>query len=647
MKEEDKDQTTSKMEESKEESKIVVEEKIKPKLIPLELMKIAQEAQAKICLKTKDYERYHHYCSKKINLLRKQFKLTKDKKKKAFEQKIITADIVMDSKMLLIPLFQAERYWAYAMFLKQRNTQSFMDTSRSIFQIKKLLKKAAREAERLYIESGKIMDPQTIFEAKAISRYYKGIYQIEKNKFDESISSLTYSLLAYEKEKCQKDDLTGLLYDEKAKSIEVFVRLSLSKQNQDLSGPEFLKVKSILSEEIEEDIKNVRKITATKDPFSEIKYKGNTIPLNTEELILFNKNSIILLENLNNAQNDAEKKELLIKLFSLLSDWEIKVRKQKTEEAKKAEGSVQIFNILLQYISILKSQKMIEKQILNLNEFRVKLEKEGVIEKILMPKVKNKKGSDILLKIVKILGNILKKLRQIHNYEKDSNSPDLVSELELSDKICRAELLFYKELFFLSIWKFEESYFIGNKAYEISMNCKDSFQEKGKTILPYFRYFQEMISEDLKLMKRILLSTHALGLLWRVEKTKKPEGNSEKRDTFKIHSLAETLNPLSNHFYNYNLEKIEMELADSNSITENMNTELLMAREEGIKIKKSLKNAKIINFIPELELLHVKPNIFDIAFSRIEIPDIKGFIDSERQKGKSFLSKTFGKLFGK
>ena len=84
-------------------------------------------------LRVNDYRRYAHFCKKKINKLRKFFKLTQGKKK--YQKVEITADKIVDNKILLIAILECERNWSYGMFHKQELTAIGEDIKRLRHQI--------------------------------------------------------------------------------------------------------------------------------------------------------------------------------------------------------------------------------------------------------------------------------------------------------------------------------------------------------------------------------------------------------------------------------------------------------------------------------------------------------------------------------
>lgn len=61
----------------------------------------------------RNYLRYRQYCSRRLRRLRKSVRFMHGRGK--FVKKSVTSDIVSSERHLLLPLYNAERAWAYAM----------------------------------------------------------------------------------------------------------------------------------------------------------------------------------------------------------------------------------------------------------------------------------------------------------------------------------------------------------------------------------------------------------------------------------------------------------------------------------------------------------------------------------------------------
>ena len=107
--------------------------KVLPGSVKMEILSVTTSMQNQNGLRVNDYRRYAHFCKKKINKLRKFFKLTQGKKK--YQKVEITADKIVDNKILLIAILECERNWSYGMFHKQELTAIGEDIKRLRHQI--------------------------------------------------------------------------------------------------------------------------------------------------------------------------------------------------------------------------------------------------------------------------------------------------------------------------------------------------------------------------------------------------------------------------------------------------------------------------------------------------------------------------------
>ena len=115
----------------------------KPNSIKCDILLVTSSMQNQNGLRVNDYLRYSHFCRKKINKLRKLFKLTQGKRK--YQKNEITADKITDNKILLIVILECERNWAYGMYHKQELTELGTDIKRLRYQIMRKFKRSDDE----------------------------------------------------------------------------------------------------------------------------------------------------------------------------------------------------------------------------------------------------------------------------------------------------------------------------------------------------------------------------------------------------------------------------------------------------------------------------------------------------------------------
>jgi signal recognition particle subunit SRP68 len=192
-------------------------------LIKCDVLIVTSAMQNQNGIKLNDYYRYSHFCSKKINKLRKLYKLTQGKRK--FVRIDINAENVVDTKVLMIPILECERKWAKGMEMKQHMTSVGQDIKKLRYNISKKFKKSADCAKELYELTKTISDTQTILEAEAYYSLLEANNLIFKRKFDEALTLLKRAANIYEKISQIKDTIESITYKEKINAIKTSIRL--------------------------------------------------------------------------------------------------------------------------------------------------------------------------------------------------------------------------------------------------------------------------------------------------------------------------------------------------------------------------------------------------------------------------------------
>ncbi len=143
-----------------------------------------KESQQQHGLRHGDYERYRSYCSRRLHRLRKTLNF-KCGNTRRFQKRDVTADDLSEAKFLLIPLYQAERAWAYSMQLKQEVNSD----ARKKFHLVNRLRKAVKYANQLELLSQSSQcDARTKLEAQGYASIMNGQFNFEVQKWNESLN---------------------------------------------------------------------------------------------------------------------------------------------------------------------------------------------------------------------------------------------------------------------------------------------------------------------------------------------------------------------------------------------------------------------------------------------------------------------------
>lgn len=151
-------------------------------LLYLIVLSIIKENQLQNGLRYDNYQRYHQYCSHKLNRLRKLLHINiKQFKNKPFTMTVITPEIINDEKFLLIPLNNSERAWSFAMELKQSNDD--LRSPRIRYHLVRRLSKAVKCSTELRDLCRLRCDKFTILESEAYLSWMIGNYLLEKEDY--------------------------------------------------------------------------------------------------------------------------------------------------------------------------------------------------------------------------------------------------------------------------------------------------------------------------------------------------------------------------------------------------------------------------------------------------------------------------------
>ena len=146
-----------------------------------------KESQQQHGLRHSDYQRYRHYCSRRLRRLRKTMHVSCGTTKRFAKRDIQIEDLAQatDNKLLLIPLFLSERAWAFAMQLKQEaNTEP-----RKKFHLMNRMRKAVRFARHIEaLSQSPRCDARTKLEAQGYASLINGQFCFENQKWKDSLT---------------------------------------------------------------------------------------------------------------------------------------------------------------------------------------------------------------------------------------------------------------------------------------------------------------------------------------------------------------------------------------------------------------------------------------------------------------------------
>lgn len=578
----------------------------------LEALKVVKESQQQHGLRHGDYERYRSYCSRRLHRLRKTLNF-KCGNTRRFQKKEVTVDDLNDGKFLLIPLFQAERAWAYSMQLKQEaNTDP-----RKKYHLINRLRKAVKYSNELEILSQSARcDARTKLEAQGYSSIMNGQFNFEIQKWIESLNYFNIAKKIYGNlSEALKGDECQVFYSQKVDEIIPNIRycnynLGDESARKDLVD---LKLKLTTGSELAENIDTL--ILQTKEnqikTFSEITWRNKIkIQIKNEKVKLFLLNLQEYEKQIQSSSEFEEKFSLyesilkdLVDVVQLVRD-ELKLDQtfQSLQRGQPLSPDEKPSNLILlfSYLTWTRLSKTIERNLLMLDSYKKSLNNEDKV-------IKSAKPQDI----VRLYDIILQNLKDMSNLPGILYDDQFISDNEFLITFHKTFRCYYISLFYLANKKYKE----------------------------------------------------AVGFFFRVETyIKKIETNiaslSKSSELQARKSEFETEKDILVKELNQSKYKIQTAAILESEVNENEENELVKAKLDKIPLVERIntyyedpsltsKNPNVIKLPLNFEPIPCKPLFFDLALNHLELPSYEDKIDSknqEQQKAgvKGFIKNMFG-----
>ena len=154
-------------------------------LVSLEIFNTIKSSHALHGLRHGDHQRYRQYCSRRLHRVRKSLGFLHGKGR--YQKRALEPRAVREDRHLLLPLYCAERSWAYAMALKRDVSD---DTPRPRFHMLNRLSKAAQWSSALSYLCASRADKRTALEADAYMGYMHGNFELEREEWEAAAAHL-------------------------------------------------------------------------------------------------------------------------------------------------------------------------------------------------------------------------------------------------------------------------------------------------------------------------------------------------------------------------------------------------------------------------------------------------------------------------
>eukprot|EP00299_Pterocystis_sp_00344_P011107 c5126_g1_i1.p1 GENE.c5126_g1_i1~~c5126_g1_i1.p1 ORF type:complete len:603 (+),score=146.17 c5126_g1_i1:37-1809(+) len=185
----------------------------------LPILEIVRKGQMQNGLRNEDYMRYRQYCSRRLGRLRKSIKVGPSSKKRTFTALKLTEEQVTDARVLLVPLIDAERCWAYAKFLKG------FEGGRISYHMQRRLRKAIIHSSLLLRLCKAKADERTCVEAEAYHDWMSGTEAYERGEWEIASNCFRRTRSVYDKlARLESSSEKAELYRQRVEDLDPIIR---------------------------------------------------------------------------------------------------------------------------------------------------------------------------------------------------------------------------------------------------------------------------------------------------------------------------------------------------------------------------------------------------------------------------------------
>ncbi|KAL0841091.1 hypothetical protein ABMA28_014854 [Loxostege sticticalis] len=550
-------------------------------LLSLEIFRITKDAQQQHGLRHGDYQRYRGYCSRRIRRLRKVLKIPQGDRRHYRRRDVTTTHLSAasaESRLLCVPLLQAERAWAHAMQLRQEaNTEP-----RKKFHLVSRLKKAVAHAQTLLqlCESG-VCDARTQLEAGAYAAWLGGILLVELQQWRAAAESLQRASLVL-------DNLCAALpiderhvYRQKSEELKPSLRYCAYNIGDESAAGDLVAMRSQgLIDNLDSLMAQAKE--SRSGVMHEVEWRGRRVTVRPEKVRLF----LIALQDFDKSVAAAQTVEGKIDILeNILMDCKDAISAIKDEikndpklkAASAQETQSSGISYLLSYLMYLRLVRTIER-----NNLLVQQAEEA-----------RKNGTQIdgkkvrphdLTRLYEIILQNFTELQQLPGFESDASYQ---KEIETQMKAYRAFRCFYIAQVLTGLRRFREALAMlerSNNYTNESLNSKlDDQHLKDKL---------QVLKKDIESCK---FEVHADSVL----------EDDEEQDEEKYSSKYKDKKPLVDRLDDYR--------EDTQVLT---------------------KNPNVYKMPPPMEAIPCKPLFFDLACNFVEFPNLDdktGAADNKKQ----------------
>ncbi|KAJ3452599.1 signal recognition particle 68 kda protein [Anaeramoeba flamelloides] len=583
--------------------------------ISFSTLTIIQVSRNENGIKHYDYQRYRHFCSKKLHKLRKQCKMTHGTGKR-YVSKPISLDTAKSDRQLLILLFSAERAWAYASELKEAQINP-----RVKFRMRNRLKKSAKWASQLLNIAQEKCTDRTLLEIQAYADTMLGNSLLEYENFKEALESFLRAKTVFEQLSKVGEFILSEICETQTKEVEIGIRyctFNISKENK-LSKKEIIEMISqnetqgltLLRSKLDNVVTEMRKNQL--ESMDEIKWRGESIQISNKAIKL----KIISAEELE-IENQSELN--LTQINPKDSDFKTKLEKQFTSQMSMNGRISNLYNeareLAWNELNPLQSSRNRSKTIVNQIEILSKLhtylafkthELAITRNKYALKYLKSSKGDSD-----KIVNNYQRLIQQLHellelelNFKKEREDQEQITNSENREKLINAQIFSNKAFrcFYIA-----NSYLITEKFEEAQLLFERTLEEI-QTAIVYFKRCKKSDPNEIENLLELIRNTKS--------KISFLQGN-------KLLKYIER-NKISQKNKNKNIEKVQENLEEKEFLIDRLEKTFDRKKYATSNRNKTqgMKRVNVVRFPPLLTSVYSKPMLLDNAFNYIVFPNLE------------------------
>ncbi|CAG9584487.1 unnamed protein product [Danaus chrysippus] len=340
-------------------------EEIKSKnMISLEIFRVIKDAQQQHGLRHGDYQRYRGYCSRRLRRLRKVLKIPQGDRRHYRRRDVTSSHLTAsnaESRLLCVPLLQAERAWAHAMQLRQEaNTEP-----RKKFHLVARLKKACAHAQMLLqlSEQSGTCSARTQLEAGAYAAWLRGALLLELQQWRAAADCLRSAQLVLENLCSALPQDEQLVYKQKVDELHPSLRYCAYNIGDESAAGDLLALRGQgLIDNLDTLMAQAKE--SRSGVMHEVEWRGRVVSVRPEKVRLF----LISLQDLDTSLKAAVDSQHRITLLeNVLMDCKDAISALKDEikndpKLKNAEAQqMSSVNYLLSYLMYLRLVRTVER----------------------------------------------------------------------------------------------------------------------------------------------------------------------------------------------------------------------------------------------------------------------------------------------